>query len=400
MSFLDVLAYARVALTRHGLRTVLSLVGVAIGVAAVVTLTSLGQGARLYVEGQFSFLGANLLTVLPGKVETSGAIPGIGGAPNDLTLDDALTIRRSIPEILALVPVVTGNDTLSAGARSRQTGVMGATADLREILDLQLSSGEFLPPSDFHRGAPVAVLGAKLARELFPDQPAVGQPIRVGDWRVRVIGVLRDRGRHLGIDVNEVAYVPVATSMRMFDRSSLFRILLRVRSPVDVERVKGEVLRIITERHDEEDVTCITPDAVVSSMSSILDILTLALAGIAAISLSVAGIGIMNVMLVTVSERTAEVGLLKALGARRAQILAVFLTEAAALSLAGGLVGLGASLALVAGAGVVFPEFPVQTPSWAIAAALAVSLGVGLGFGVLPARRAADLDPIAALSRK
>jgi putative ABC transport system permease protein len=244
------------------------------------------------------------------------------------------------------------------------------------------------------------VLGTTVARELFPAVDPVGRIVRVGGARMRVIGVIEPRGTQLGLDMNEVVVVPVATAMRLFDRRSLFRIMIQVRSHADLPAARTHVLALLTERHGEEDVTTLTQDAVVAAFSAILRALTLALAAIAAISLSVAGIGIMNVMLVSVAERTPEVGLLKAVGVGRGQILGVFLTEAALLSSAGGVLGL-----LVGWFGVrilvgIYPALPAAPPRWAVVASLAVSVAVGVLFGLLPARRATRLDPVAALARR
>jgi putative ABC transport system permease protein len=247
------------------------------------------------------------------------------------------------------------------------------------------------------RGGQAIVLGATLARELFPGQTSLGRVVRVGDWRMRVIGVLARRGTHLGMDMDDVAVIPVATGMQMFNRTSLFRIVVRIHAHAELDAACDRAVAVLTERHDEEDVTCITQDSVVASLSSILTALTLALGAIAAISLTVAGIGIMNLMLVSVSERTSEVGLLKAVGAGNGQILAVFLAEAVLLAGAGGLLGLGLGWTAVRIVVALYPSLPASPPLWALSAALALSVGVGALFGVLPARRAARLDPVVAL---
>jgi putative ABC transport system permease protein len=393
----DLFTFALRALSGHRLRTGLSLLGMAIGVAAVITLTALGEGARRYVIDQFASIGSNLLIVIPGKTETTG-IPGVAAAANDLTLEDARAIVRGIPEAEKIAPLVIGTETVSHGARRRQVAVVGSNRELLEVRRLALSHGEFLPAEELRRGRPVVVLGIKTAHELFPGEEPVGQVVRIGGWRMRVIGVLTPKGTQLGANVDESATIPVATAMRMFDRRSLFRIMIQVRQGADLEAVKARVIRLLAERHDEDDVTVLTQDAVVSTFSQILTALTLVLGAIAAISLSVAGIGIMNVMLVSVSERTREVGLLRALGVRRLQVLAVFLTESALLSAAGGLLGLAAGWGAVRILVRIFPALPASPPVWAVAAALALSLGVGVLFGWLPARRAARLDPVVALA--
>ena len=243
------------------------------------------------------------------------------------------------------------------------------------------------------------MIGSKLQQELFGGANPLGEWLRLGEERFRVIGVMAPRGTSLGMDLDEVVHVPVSRAMSLFNRTTLFRILAEVRAFGEIEAAKSAVVDLLQERHEGfEDVTVLTQDSVVSTFSNILGALTAALGGIAAISLSVAGVGIMNVMLVSVSERVPEIGLLKALGATRGQILAVFLAEATILSSAGGIVGLGVGLAggqLIMSA---FPAFPVQPPTWAVAGALAVALLVGVTFGALPARRASRLDPVAALA--
>lgn len=394
----DALALSLGALRGHRLRSALSLLGVAIGVCAVVVLTALGEGARRYVSGQFEALGTNLLIVLPGKTETTGAIPGFGGAPNDLTLEDARALQRSVAGAELVVPIAVGNETVSHGERKRQITIIGSTSDFLTARRLGVAQGSFLPEMEWDRSAPVAVLGRDTAHELFPGESPLGKIIRVGDARTRVIGVLESRGTQLGLDMDDLVVVPVASAMRLFNRSSLFRVLVQVHTHADVDRAKQRVLEVLADRHGEEDVTCITQDSVSGGLTAILAVLTLAVAAIAAVSLSVAGIGIMNVMLVSVSERTSEVGLLRALGARRGQVLALFLVEAVALAAAGGAIGLGLSWIATRAVVLWYPNFPARAPLWAVAASLLLSLAVGVLFGVLPARRASRLDPVQALA--
>jgi len=398
VSFPDLLRFASGALRGHTLRTGLSMLGVAIGVTAVVVLTSLGEGAREYVVDQFASLGTDILIVLPGKTETTGGFPGIGGVPRDLTLEDAMVLNRGLPGVRQVSPISMGNERVSSGEFSKDVAVVGASTEMLEMRHLRMAKGQFLPEGDWDRGTSVAVLGHDLARDLFPGRNPVGQVVRIGDSRMRVIGVLASKGMSLGVDFDSLVVVPVATGMRMFNRTSLFRILLSLNPRADAELAKERVIRMLKERHSgEEDFTLITQDAVMTSFAGILDALTLAIAGIAAISLTVAGIGIMNVMLVSVSERTHEIGLLKAVGAHRGQILSAFLVEAVLLSLAGGIVGLLIAWGLIEALVALYPAFPAHPPAWAVAAALAVSLLVGAIFGVLPARQATRLDPIRAL---
>jgi putative ABC transport system permease protein len=393
----DLLRFAFGALSGHRLRTFLSLLGMAIGVASVVLLTALGEGARRYVIDQFANIGTNLLIVIPGKSETTG-IPGVGAAANDLTLQDSQMISRAIPEAEKVAPMMVGTESVAHGARRRQVVIAGTTREFLEVRKLAMARGDFLPAEEIARGRPVVVLGPKVASELFPSEEAVGQVVRIGGWRMRVIGVLAHRGVQLGMDLDDLALVPVATGMRMFDRRSLFRIMVQVRGTASLETAKGKVIKLLAERHGEEDITVLTQDAVLATFSQILAVLTLAVGAIAAISLSVAGIGIMNVMLVSVSERTREVGLLRAVGVGRRQVLAVFLTEAALLSAAGGLLGLGVGFAAVRIMLQLLPAFPARPPLWAVFASVGLALVIGILFGLLPARRAARLDPVLALS--
>ena len=398
MNVADAAQFAWTALTRQRRRSVLSVLGVTVGVAAVVILTALGEGARRYVVQEFASLGTNLLIVFPGKNETTGMFPGVGGVPNDLTLDDASALARRVREARLVVPIAIGTETVSHRDRRRQLVVLGTTHDFLEARELRVASGRFLPSGEMERGVSVAVVGAKVVEELFAGESPLGRVMRIGDWRMRVIGVLEGKGHQIGLDLNDMVVVPVASAMRMFNQSSLFRILIKVGVYADLERAKQRVLAVITERHDEEDVTCMTQESVVASLSKILTALTLAVAGIGAVSLSVAGLGVMNLMLVSVSERTEEVGLLKAVGATGRQVLALFLAEAVLLSAAGAVAGIGLGWALVQVFVAFYPSYPASPPVWAVVSVFSVAVGVGAIFGVLPARRATRLDPVAALA--
>jgi putative ABC transport system permease protein len=244
------------------------------------------------------------------------------------------------------------------------------------------------------------VLGVRVAQELFGPESPLGQTVRIGDWRFRVVGTLAPKGRSVGFDLDDLVIVSVQTGMSMLNRTSLFRILLDVRSNADMRQARRDVLQLMQERHRADDITVISQDAVLSSFNKILGALTMALAGIASVSLAVAGVGIMNVMLVSVTERRAEIGLLKALGAENRQILRAFLTEAILLSASGGLLGLLAGWLTVRLFVGYYPSFPATPPAWAVGAAVVMSLVVGAVFGVWPARRAMRLDPVAALSRR
>jgi len=398
----DLLGFALGAARGNRVRTLLLMLAMAIGVAAVVTLTALGDGARRYVVREFSAIGSNLVIVLPGRTETGGINPGsfVSSTPRDLTIDDAQALLRA-PAVARVAPMTAGTSELSVGGRLREGMVLGATAEFVEVRQFALTQGRFLPREDWNRGSPLMVIGAKVRAELFPNGPALGQFVRVGDRRFRVIGVLAASGSGLGMNTDELAIVPVATALAMFNTNTLFRILVEARSRDAIEPAKRQVSEILRARHDgEEDVTVITQDAMLATFDRLLGTLTLGVAGIAAISLAVAGILVMNVMLVSVSQRRSEIGLLKALGGTRRTILGAFLVEAALLSAAGALVGYALGLAGAALIRALYPVFPAYPPDWAVLAGLGTALLTGLLFGVLPARSAARLDPVTALARR
>jgi putative ABC transport system permease protein len=401
MRLADTLRFARDAATGYPMRTTLSVLAMSIGVAAVVVLTALGDGARRYVVGQFSSIGTNLVIVLPGRSGTGGFNPAnaITSTPRDLTVDDAAALLRA-PSVKRLAPLAVGTSEISFGGRLREVMVAGSTRDFVPIRNFELAQGLGLPEEDWNRGSSVALIGAKIREEMFGNGPAVGQLVRVGDRRLRIVGVLKSVGQGLGMNTDELVIVPVALAQAMFNSNTLFRILVEAKSREAIPEAKEQVMEILKQRHrGEEDVTVITQDAVLATFDKLLGALTLGVAGIAAISLAVAGILVMNVMLVAVTQRTGEIGLLKALGATARTIRLAFLAEAAMLSTVGAVVGyllgqLGAFALRQA-----FPVFPAYPPDWAVIAGLGTALGTGLLFGVMPARRAARLDPVQALMK-
>jgi putative ABC transport system permease protein len=378
------------------------LIAMAIGVSAVVVLTSLGEGARRYVTGEFSSLGTNLVIVIPGRSETAGFNPStmMGETPRDLTLDDAQALTRNY-NVRRIAPLNVGSTEVSHGSRSRDVVILGSTHELITIRHWEMDQGKFLPRVDIDRATPVVVIGSKIRKELFGAKRAIGEWVRIGDRRFRVIGILGSEGRSIGVDVQETIIVPVASAQQMFNTSSLLRILVEAKSRESIGSVKKFVIDTLQQRHQgEKDVTVITQDAVLETFDRILGALTYAVGGIAAISLAVAGILIMNVMLVAVSQRTSEIGLLKALGASPRQIIILILTEAVLLSALGAGAGLllgqlGSLLIREA-----FPVLPAYAPMWAVITALAVAMISGLLFSLMPAKRAAHLDPVLALSKR
>ncbi|MBY0475558.1 MAG: ABC transporter permease [Nitrosomonas sp.] len=391
-SFKTVLSYR--------IRSLLIILAMALGVAAVVVLTALGDGARNYVINQFSSIGTNLLVVLPGRAETSGAFLGavLGQTPRDLTLKDAQLIGR-LPQVRRYAPLNVGEAELSAANRLRAVTVLGSNVHLIPIRHMVLAQGSFLAHGTENNAQ--IVLGAKIAREFFPRTQAIGQRVRLGDSRFLVSGVLMSQGETMGYNTDEIVIIPIGHAQVMFNTTSLFRILIEAKSHSEIEPAKQAILATVKQSHDgEEDITVITQDAILSTFNRILQALTLAVAGIAAISLIVAGILVMNVMLVAVSQRTAEIGLLKAIGASSVDIRRLFFTEAVLLSLAGAILGflLGQFGSLMLR--LTFPQLPAWPPVWASMAGITVALITGILASMLPASKAAKLDAVNALGKK
>ena len=398
----DLLDFAWQVIRGNRRRTALILLAMGIGVAAVLIVTSLGEGARRYVLNQFSGLGANLVIVLPGRAETAGGIPGflVGKTPRLLTLDDALALTRS-RAVRRVAPLIVGAGDVHWNARTRETPVLGTTAEFISVREMEMGQGSFLPEGDPHHSQPVCVIGAKVKRELFGGQVALGEWLRIGDRRFRVIGVLARQGQSLGFNTDEIVVVPVAAAEALFNSESLFRILVEAKSRAQVPYAREDLLEILRARHEgERDVTVITQDAVLATFDRILGALTLAVGGIAAISLSVAGILIMNVMLISVAQRKGEIGLLKALGATGPQIRLIFFTEAVMLALGGAIAGLIVGKLGQLAAIQAYPAIPFAAPWWALIAAPVTAVVTSVLFSVAPARKAAKLDPVLALSSR
>ena len=402
MRTLDLIRYARAGATGNWLRSALLVLEMAIGVAAVVVLTALGDGARRYVMGEFSALGSNLVIVLPGRSHTGGFNPGNASTstPRALTIDDAQALMRA-SAVRRVAPLAVGTSEMSTAGKLREVMVVGTTSQFLALRGLALAQGRFLLETDWRRGAADAIIGAKVRRDMFGTAQALGQRVRIGERRFRIVGVLASSGQGLGMNTDELVIVPVALAQAMFNSNTLLRILVEANSRDAIALAKIQVTDIIKLRHDgEQDVTVITQDAVLATFDRLLGALTLAVAGIAAISLAVAGILVMNVMLVSVTQRTAEIGLLKALGASGSTVGKIFLAEATMLSLAGAVAGYALGHAGAALIRQLYPAFPAYAPTWAVVAGLLTALSTGMLCGVLPARRASRLDAVLALARR
>lgn len=396
MGAADIAGFATRALAWHRLRSSLTALGIAVGVAAVVLLTSIGEGVHRFVLAEFTQFGTNLIAVVPGKTQTMGISGATISNVRPLSLDDARALAK-LDRVLATVPVVQGNARAERAGRSRRTMVLGVGPRVPEVWRMNTASGRFLPPDDQRAPRAHAVLGSRLRAELFGTDNPLGQRIRVGGDRYRVIGVMEPKGQFLGFDLDDAVYVPAAKALELFDRESLVEIDLLYRAGSDVEGVVAGVRRMLMARHGQEDFTIVTQQQMLDVLGSVLDVLTFAVAALGGVSLLVGGVGILTIMTIAVSERTAEIGLLRALGARRDQVQRLFLLEATVLSGAGGLAGLALGAATVGLLRLLAPALPVHLSPGYAAMAEGLALGIGLAAGVLPARRAARLAPVEAL---
>jgi len=393
----ELLSLAWGAVAAHRLRSVLTMLGILIGIAAVILLTSIGEGTRRYVLDEFTQFGTNIMAVNPGKAHTSGAPGALAGTIRKLTLEDAEALRR-VPGVQKVVPVVMGMARVESGERGRSIFIYGVNSEVPDVWKFRVRQGAFLPPIDPRRAAPVVVLGPKLKREIFAEENALGRYVRIGGYRFQVIGVMAPKGMLLGFDIDDSAYIPVASAQRVFNRDELLEIDLEFSHQMATETVANGVRRTLRQRHDgEEDFTITTQTEMLDVRDRVMGVVSFAVGAIGGISLVVGAIGIMTMMWISVNERTAEIGLAKAIGAGSGQILSLFLLEAALLSVVGGALGVAGGMGLAWLIKLFLPALPVHTPLRYVVAALAVSLAVGLLSGALPARRAARLDPIDAL---
>ncbi len=383
------------ALISRPLRSLLTLLGVAIGIAAVALLTAIGEGLRLYVLDNFSQFGTRIIAVNPGKTLTSG-MGGILSSVRPLTLADSDALRH-LAHVEAVVPIIQGSGDIQFGAMSRHSDIIGGGHQLAEAWRFRLALGQFLPEARDGRSPPYAVLGHKLQRELFGEANPLGERIRVGGVRFRVIGVMEEKGQLLGYDLDDIAYIPVDWAQSLFNREGLMEIDLVFNAGTSSAQLAERVRRLLLERHGEEDFTLTTQDDMLASLDRILGTLTIAIGALGGISLLVGAVGILTIMTTTVAERTAEIGLLRAIGASDRQVLGLFLAEAALLSLAGGALGLLLMGLLLLGLHLAVPALPLSLAPGFLLLALLLSAVIGLLAGIAPARRAARLHPVDAL---
>jgi len=381
----------------HAMRSELTALGIVIGVASVILLTSLGEGTRRSIASEFSQFGTNTIAIHRGKTMTSGMPGSVGGTTRRLTLEDAEALKR-VPGIEQVVPVAFGSARVEAGERGRSVVVYGVTSEVPAVWKFRVRQGRFLPPGDPRRAPAVAVLGPRVKREIFGDTNALGEHVRIGGRRYLVIGVMEAKGLMLGFDMDDTAYIPVASAQSLFNTDELLEIDVLFSHAVGASRAKSGIREALIRRHGgEEDFTVTTQTEMLDVLNRVMSVITLAVGGIGAISLFVGSIGILTMMWIAVGERTSEIGLIKAIGGTGRQIGTLFLVEASLLSVAGGVAGVAAGMGVGRVIGWLVPSISLHTTPAFVLAALGVSLAVGITAGVAPARRAARLDPLEAL---
>ncbi|GMQ95757.1 MAG: ABC transporter permease [Gammaproteobacteria bacterium] len=396
MRVMDVARLAAGAVTAHRSRSLLTSLGIAVGIAAVVLLTSIGEGVNRFVLQEFTQFGTNIIAVTPGKTETFGMSGAQISNVRPLSLDDATALGR-LEQVVAAMPVVQGNAQVEFEGRTRRTMILGVGSELPRVWSMNVSAGRFLPPDDQRAPRGFVVLGATVRSELFGDRNPLGQRLRVGGDRYRVIGVMESKGHFLGFDLDDTVYVPAGKALELFNRESLMEIDLVYRAGSSTDTVRASIERLLRARHGSEDFTVTTQQQMLDVLGSVLDVLTFAVAALGGISLFVGGVGILTIMTIAVRERRAEIGLLRAIGARRSQVLGLFLLESLLLSAIGGLVGLAMGLGIAVALKIIVPSLPVHLSiEYAFLAEL-LAVAIGLAAGVLPARHAARLQPLDAL---
>ncbi|WP_031434173.1 ABC transporter permease [Methylomarinum vadi] len=396
MNLIDLATLSYRTIICHKLRSILTALGLVIGIAAVVILTSIGRGVHQYILAEFTQFGTNLLAVFPGKTTTMGLSGATISTVRPLTLADAVSLEK-LEQVIAAVPLVQGNARIEAGEKQRRANVFGVGPAVPEVWKIKVQQGRFLPSGESSNPRAFAVLGSKLRDELFASDNPLGQRIRIGADRYRVIGVMESKGQMVGFDMDDTIYIPTGKALEMFDRESLMEIDVLYRSDIAAENVEDAVRRLLIARHGREDFTIITQNQMLEAMDSILNILTLAVAGLGGISLLVGSVGILTIMTIAVSERVSEIGLLRAIGATQISIFQIFLAEALMLSLVGGIIGIAVGIGTAQLINWAVPQLPVELAWTYIAAAFCVSILIGMITGVMPAMKAAGLEPLEAL---
>lgn len=379
------------ALRANRLRSILTMLGVIIGVASVVVLVAIGSGAKQEVESQVEGLGSNLVFVVPGSLELGATL-----SISTLTDEDIDYIGRVVGNPDAVAATVSSGEWVSVGSDEVFTTVAGTNENVPNVMNRPLARGEYFTAADVDTRRRVAVLGSQVADALFPDIEPLGRQVTIAGVRFRVIGVFEEVGSSFGSSRDNEVHIPVTTAQQLFGVDYLDGLAVKAPTIDDVKPMQREIVAALQDKYPDQSFSAITQEQILGTLGTILGLLTLVLAAIAAISLLVGGVGVSNIMLVSVRERTREIGLRKALGARRRDITLQFLIEAVLLTTVGGTIGiaLGVGVSLLVDS---LSPLPAVIAWWSIALAFGVSVGVGVFFGVFPARRAGKLDPVVAL---
>jgi putative ABC transport system permease protein len=396
MRTMDIFAFTRRALLFQRMRSVLTALGIAIGVAAVVLLTSMGEGLNQYMVAEFSQFGTNNLSIAPGRPETMGMNPGILNTTRPLTIEDAEAVSR-LPYVVAVNPSRVGVAEVEANNRVRVTTILGTGPGALAFISMETTEGGFLPEDNATSPRALAVLGSTIAEELYGTKSALGDRIRIGGSRFQVVGVLAPKGDVGGLNVDETVLVPAARAMELFNTPGLMEIGLRFEEDAPVKEMVSNIRRLLIARHGYEDFSVTTQQQMLEVLGSVLSVLTLGVAALGSISLLVGGVGIFTIMTIAVRERTQEIGLLRSIGSTRQHIQRLFLAESVVLASMGGVLGLLTGGGIVILLDLAFPSLPVKLSVPYIIAAELVSVAIGLIAGVAPANHAARLDPLEAL---
>jgi putative ABC transport system permease protein len=392
----DILFLTLSSLISHRLRSFLTSLGVSIGIAAVILLTSIGEGLHQFILSEFTQFGTTIIGINPGKTTTMGMAVGVFGSERPLTIQDVEALKRQ-SYTKSVVGLIQGNAEVEGNHRSRRTTIYGTTTAFPQTFKMPVKTGQFLPDDDPLAPRALAVLGHSIQKHLFNQKNPIGERIRIGGERYRVIGVMQAKGEILGIDLDDSIYIPLARGLDMFNRDGLVEIDLEYRQGYDETKVVNAIRHLLTTRHGREDFTITTQQQMLDVLADIIKVITFAVGAIGAISLLVGGIGIITIMTISVSERQSEIGLLRALGASKGQILVLFLGEATILSAIGGLVGLSMGIGIGQFLTWVFPVLPVHIPWGFVLTAEITAIVIGLAAGVIPAQTAAAMNPVDAL---
>ena len=396
MVIADVIRLSLSSLLDQRMRSFLTVLGISVGIAAVVLLTSIGEGIQQFTLAEFTQFGTNLIGINPGRATTLGTSGAIINNVRPLSIADEESLRQ-IPGVVDTVSVIQGNGPIEFAKRSRRTTILGVGSSASKVWQIKVVKGRFLPADDSRAARSFVVLGSKIQDELFRDVNPLGQLVRVAGERYRVIGVMESKGQMLGFDLDDAVYIPTVRAMSLFNQQSLMEIDLLYQKDLQSKTIAERAKKVLINRHGAEDFTITTQDEMLKVLGSVLGILTMAVGGLGAISLLVGGVGVVTIMTIAVNERTPEIGLLRAIGADRKQILWLFLGEAAVLAGVGGLAGLLLGVGIAWLLGVFIPALPIHTPWMYAVYAEALAIGIGFLAGVLPARHAARLNPVEAL---